>query len=203
MSICKIPGCLDKTHARGLCSRHYNIEYRANRDSSYDKPVRKQRKIVEYDDYVEITMYKFDGSERFVTKMDKEDLPIIEGKHIHLGGIGYAQIYKGKKKYYIHRIVINAEKHVDHINRDRLDNRKRNLREATGSQNQYNTGVPTSNTTGFKGVHTVNKKFRARIKVDKKEIHLGTFNSKIVAAAAYNRAAKKYHKEFACLNTFE
>jgi hypothetical protein len=44
------------------------------------------------------------------------------------------------------------------------------------------------------------KKWQAAINVDRKSIHLGYFNDEIEAAKCYDEAAKKYHKEFACLN---
>jgi hypothetical protein len=124
---------------------------------------------------------------------------------------GYAlRTYKenGKsKKERMHRAVINAPSgyDVDHINGNKLDNRKSNLRVATRSQNNYNKSVQSNSTSGFKGVSwsTQKNKWRARIHVDKQEINLGFFEYTIDAVMAYNEAAMKYHQSFAKLNTLD
>lgn len=90
-------------------------------------------------------------------------------------------------------------KQIDHKNTVRWDNRWNNLREATGTQNHANSSRRRDNTSGFKGVswHAPRKKWRARVMVERKEIHLGLFNSKRLACAAYIKAAKKHFGEFA------
>lgn len=108
------------------------------------------------------------------------------------------------KVMYMHRLIMGnpIRGEVDHVNHDKLDNRKSNLRICTHSQNQWNYSKPRNNTSGFKGVywHNYGKKWAAQIKVFGKRLHLGLFNSKIKAKIAYNKAALKYFKEFALLN---
>src|SRR4051812_35760807 len=60
----------------------------------------------------------------------------------------------GKKKLYMHRLIMGANKRqlIDHINQDRLDNQRNNLRFANKSVNGFNRGLPNNNTSGFKGV---------------------------------------------------
>ncbi|MAU10628.1 MAG: hypothetical protein CL607_17990 [Anaerolineaceae bacterium] len=55
---------------------------------------------------------------------------------------------------YMHRLILKLALgiQVDHINRNRLDNRRENLRFATRSQNQANKGLPTNNTSQYKGI---------------------------------------------------
>ncbi len=91
---------------------------------------------------------------------------------------------------------------VDHINGNRLDNRKCNLRLATRSQNLQNSRKRTGCSSRFKGVNWLgqNKRWRARIKVFGKEIALGCFISELEAAEAYNKAAKEHFGDFAKLN---
>jgi hypothetical protein len=124
---------------------------------------------------------------------------------------GYAKrisTLKGKKTgIFMHREIIGANKNeqVDHVNGDKLDNRKCNLRLCTNSQNQSNRKISKKNTSGFKGVqpHVRNGKMVARITVNKKNIYLGLFDSAKDAAIAYNEAAIKYHGEFANLNKID
>jgi len=91
---------------------------------------------------------------------------------------------------------------VDHINNNRLDNRRCNLRACSKSENNRNASLRKDNLCKFKGVsfNISSKKYRARIKFNKKNIHLGCFQNIIEAAAAYNAAALKYFGEFAKLN---
>lgn len=111
---------------------------------------------------------------------------------------------KGKtNQVYMHRAimgVIDAKKQVDHINGNKLDNRKVNLRICTESQNKRNSSKRAH--LEYKGVYFVPKlgKFKASITFDRKTHHLGVFMSQKVAAQAYDKAAKKYFGEFAKLN---
>jgi hypothetical protein len=86
---------------------------------------------------------------------------------------------------------------LDHINRDRADDRLINLREATYSESVYNRKMQSNNTSGYKGVWRSRGKWRAKIEAEGKRFNLGTFNSKEEAFAAYQIAAEKLHGEFA------
>ena len=91
---------------------------------------------------------------------------------------------------------------IDHIDLDRLNNRRSNLRICTHQQNQLNQPLQSNNTSGYAGVVYVKRKgrFSARIKFFQKEIHLGYYSSKIEAAQARNEAIKFLFKEFGILN---
>lgn len=87
---------------------------------------------------------------------------------------------------------------VDHINMNRSDDRIANLRLATKAQNSANSPARSTNTSGFKGV-TWNKrrsKWQAQICVDYKHVHLGLYDAKEQAAAAYAAAANYHQGEF-------
>lgn len=113
---------------------------------------------------------------------------------------------KGEKwKVLMHREIMNPSdvQIIDHKNGDRLDNRRNNLRIVTISQNVTNCSG-RGGSSGYKGVF-LNKSsktpsWRALIKAAGKPIHLGCFKTKEEAAMAYNKAALKYHGEFARLN---
>jgi hypothetical protein len=105
----------------------------------------------------------------------------------------------------MHRLIIKAPDGlvVDHINYNGLDNRKANLRLATLKQNSRHV-IRTMNpgSSKYKGVswYTRDKVWAVKIMVDGKTIRIGYFRNEIEAAKAYDKAAKKYHGEFAALN---
>jgi hypothetical protein len=90
---------------------------------------------------------------------------------------------------------------VDHINRNTLDNRTKNLRFATKSQNQCNRSIQKNNRSGFKGVSfdSKNNKWQAHICFNKKRKNLGRFNTKQEAYSAYCKASAELHGEFQSL----
>lgn len=92
---------------------------------------------------------------------------------------------------------------IDHINHNPLDNRKSNLRACTQSQNFSNRKISNNNTSGYKGVSLLKGKWRAQIGTNCEKIYLGVFKDKKKAALAYNKAALKFHREFALLNKIE
>lgn len=89
---------------------------------------------------------------------------------------------------------------IDHKNRKSNDNRICNLRKATTSDNQHNRSMCRTNTSGYKGVSWCKSshKWRATIFVNWKQKHLGVFETKETAYAAYCAAAKELHGDFAC-----
>ncbi len=120
---------------------------------------------------------------------------------------GYAQRTKqvnGKSKTIaMHQAVCTAPAGmvIDHINRNGLDNRKANLRPATAMQNSWNRRSRRGKNR-FKGVtwEKQMKKWRVIVTRDGKQIQLGFFDDEIEAAKAHDKAAKKYHGQFAMLN---
>ncbi len=104
----------------------------------------------------------------------------------------------------LHRAIMNPPKRrvVDHRNGDGLDNRRDNLRIATKAQNACNGRKRKNTSSRFIGVHFHKGRnmWAARIQHHKKDIWIGYFKSEVEAARAYDKAARKYHGEFARLN---
>lgn len=82
---------------------------------------------------------------------------------------------------------------VDHISGDTLDNRRSNLRICTKMQNQWNQKRNSANTSGFKGVTKVGKKWRARLG----NKNLGYFDTAEEAHAIWAESAQNTYGEFA------
>jgi len=134
--------------------------------------------------------------------IDRKDLKGIDLASLRITADGYAAT--GEKL--LHRIIMNppTNMQIDHKNKNKLDNRRCNLRVCTHSENQMNRGKTKKNTTGYKGVNEdkrcKRKKYRARIAVDKKTYYLGNFEKPDDAGAAYKKAVKQRHGKFARVN---
>jgi hypothetical protein len=105
----------------------------------------------------------------------------------------------------MHREIMHAPPglFVDHRNNNGLDNRRANLRLATHSQNMQNRAKTRLKTSSrFIGVYLDNMtgRWKTQINHQRKPIYLGRFDNEIDAAKVYDRAAIKYHGEFARLN---
>lgn len=94
---------------------------------------------------------------------------------------------------------------VDHEDRNCLNDKIGNLREATHAQNLINSIKYPNSNNKYKGVFTAktSKNFYARINFNRKNIHLGSHKTEELAALAYNRAAVKYYGDFANLNIIQ
>ena len=116
----------------------------------------------------------------------------------------YNKLTGERKQIRMHREIMNFPDgmEIDHINGDKLDNRRENLRICTMGQNRANRGLQRNSSSGYKGVYfeEARNKWRAQIEINNRRLHLGYFNNAEKAAFAYDTAAKKYFGEFAKLN---
>lgn len=103
---------------------------------------------------------------------------------------------------YMHRVIANVGEglEVDHVNGNRLDNRRSNLRPATSTDNKRNCASYGS--SPFKGVsfHKQRGKWQVKIKAEGRVHWIGLFVHEADAARAYDAAAIQFFGEFARLN---
>jgi HNH endonuclease len=111
--------------------------------------------------------------------------------------------FEKRRLIYLHRAIMNisTKEKIDHINHNKMDNRKENLRIVTIQQNSFNRKIMSNNKSGYKGVSLrSNGKYRVWITKNGKDIYGGTYSSKHEAAKVYNKMAVELFGEHACLN---
>lgn len=124
------------------------------------------------------------GTSEFI--FDLDDLPTVESRNWYKDKDGYLvsyYFYAGKRRCVrFHRIIMNAQPHqcIDHINKKKSDNRKKNLRYCSRIENDRNRGVYSTNNSGVTGVHFDKRRNRwvASITYNNKRIFIGRFYSK-------------------------
>lgn len=122
-----------------------------------------------------------------------------------VNGNGYLRVNVETKKVYIHHLAwvlatgVPAKALVDHRNGDKMDNRFANLRECTDTENHRNSKQRAHSRNPYKGVRPMknSKNWCARIRVDNREVWLGSHATPELAHAAYCAAALRFHGEFA------
>jgi hypothetical protein len=134
-----------------------------------------------------------------------EDTPLsITEKRWRLSPDGYVRT--GAMNISLHREIMGLRgfdgAYVDHVNGNRLDNRKSNLRLCNSTENSFNKSITSRNKTGYKGVSPYPSRgaFRVVISANRRYYHIGYFYCPLEAARAYDKAAKELHGEFARLN---
>jgi len=146
-----------------------------------------------------------------VAIVDDEDHEMLSRYTWRLIGRGYAargttrgSRHTGARKslnIYMHHVVIGKippnRMEIDHINQDKLDNRKSNLRFVTSSSNKINRGPSLKNTSGVVGVNYSNLRYCWEAKIGKNghSVWLGRFPTKEAAAAVRKAAERRYYPE--------
>lgn len=129
--------------------------------------------------------------------------------YCNANGYAYRRSEAGgkRKNVMMHRLILNVPKgyETDHINRNKLDNQRANLRIATRSQNRANSRT-RKRVNKYKGAYKTkingNDYYQAQLTHNKKTIHIGYFKTAIEAARAYDKKAKEIFGEFARGNFF-
>jgi hypothetical protein len=133
--------------------------------------------------------------------LDDEDAHLLYGRSWFVDSEGYVGSNSSRKtgarrRVRLHRLLLNATKGhiVDHINRNKLDNRRANLRFVTHSENTFNSDTRPTSVSQYKGVSKKRNKWRAYISHHGKYVHIGHFETEHQAALA--------HDLWACVNEF-
>lgn len=129
---------------------------------------------------------------------DLEDYDKIKNyywsEQIAPNGYGSLVAWDSNERKVIKMSYLLGFKKYDHINRNPLDNRKENFREANQKENARNRSIPKNNTSGIIGVHwcTKTEKWIAQIRVNNSLIYLGSFKNKEDAIVVRLKAELKY-----------
>lgn len=157
---------------------------------------------VEIEDYIIIVVFNPKGTKMVEVLIDKDDYNKVSKYTWKLNEEGYIYgTYKGKHTY-IQRVIMNTPKDydTDHINQNKLDNRKCNLRICKHSENIRNRRKYSCNNSGFKGVylHKKSYKWKTYIRNEGKTINLGTYNKLEDAVKVRREKEIELFGEFAC-----
>ena len=138
----------------------------------------------------------------FVFQLDEADALRYVGVSLYVSTSGYLRVlgrdWSGDR--YVHRDLMKPKRgmYVDHINGDKLDNRRANLRVCTPCESAMNVGIKSDNTSGVRGVYWNKErlKWQAQIRVKKSTISLGRFVNLEEAIKVRRAAEREYHGEF-------
>ena len=141
-NMCKAEGCNNKPDrsGKGYCRKHYD-QYRKLGYVTELKSIYDRNEIEVLDDYAVIKIRNRDNETIAEGLIDIEDIDKVKDIKWRLHNNGYIQgTTNGKRIGYIHRYILEykGEKEIDHINRNKLDNRKINLRIVNHSINASN-----------------------------------------------------------------
>lgn len=203
--VCSVDGCFCVAKGRGLCNRHYKQWSRTGK--VLEKTNRTPNEVVLNDAYAELIIYDRGKNPIVKTKIDIDDIEFCSKYKWSLKSkrCTYIGTVIDGKSVALHRLLLGVtfddSVQVDHINRDKLDNRRSNLRLSDPKGNAQNRGIRIDNLSGYKGVaKSAGGRFISSIKCGSKRYHLGLFDTPEEAALAYNEKAKELFGEFAYLN---
>lgn len=194
---CDVEGCDRPSIAYGYCSKHYK------RYKETGSPI--GRVVGDYNDFSiqnNIVIMNLYSKRKKIAEFifDIYDLDTVKNKHWYLGADGYPTGKINGKIYKFHKFILEDFKNeytYDHIDRNKLNNTRENLRKVTTEQNMWNSSLKKNNKTGVRGVHqTYNKKYAAQMRIKGKTKHLGTFNTLLEAANVYKQKSIEYRGVF-------
>ena len=197
---CKVDECGDPSIYRdGLCNRHH---IQIKRHGMIMKTTRDPNDFVINLDSVEVVLRDSYCEKIGSALIDHDDVKLVKNYKWHIEPHGYVATQINGSRTYLHKLLTEGVPGyiVDHINRNKLDNRRSNLRLVSPRQNTWNRKVQSNNKSGIKGVHFTGTKWAAKIAYNGKHRRIGLYDDPMDAAKAYDNASVKYHKEFGATN---
>ena len=191
---CSISHCQKIHYGRGFCHNHYKQDEAVR----YGHPYLKENRIVIYEDRAEVFLQNKNRKEVATAIVDIDDVDMIRSFKWCMTDSGYATTNYYGRMIRMHIMVLGFTG-IDHINCNRLDNRKVNLRKATYQEN--NRRAPRRNSkTGVRGVGKRRDRFIVRINPGVKPIAIHSFSTVEEAAYVYDQFAMQIFGEFALTN---
>lgn len=152
----------------------------------------------------ELFEYREDGNLVWKIKKARANAGDVAGCEVMCNGVLYKQVKVDAKSHKLHRLVFAwhygfMPAYVDHIDRDGLNNRVENLREATQSQNMQNCKMKSSNTSSARNVywHARACRWFVRLTIDGKTKNFGTYKNLEEASVVAHRAREQHYGNFA------
>lgn len=190
-----------------LCTKHNNQMKNFGKVlDNNSRTMYDSNEYILYNDYAEIVMYDKQNNEKGRVKIDTDDIELCKKHKWYLSnikdayGIGYAVSKQSGDILLLHKLITHTDVNtlIDHINCDKLDCRKSNLRFGDKSKNSQNRRPPQNNTSGFTGVCYNKNRHRwyAQIEINNERIALGSSQSLKEAVLMRILAEIKYFKDF-------
>jgi len=174
------------------CNKHWLRMY----NNGTLEPMRKSKnKFIEHDSCAEVITTKGE-----IILISKSDLLIVSKYTWCISKTGYPVANINHKVTKLHRYILSPSENqiIDHINGNKLDNRRNNLRICTNTENVRNSKLQLNNSTGYPGIRTTKGgKFNVRITVNHKELHVGNYDTLDEAITKRKEVELKYYGEFA------
>lgn len=181
-----------KSHGKVYCKKHYDqIKKYGEPQDTNPRTILDKNEIIVERDIAHIKIYDVHCKHIATAIIDAKDANKIRYTKWKLSNSGYIMNtpkFKGSNQH-LSRVILNTNEFVDHINHNPLDNRKKNLRIVTKSQNQMNVN--------YRGVSKQQSRWCARIKIHQKLIYLGLYVDEEEALYARWYAEQVLFKEYA------
>lgn len=186
---CSFEGCGQPHRANGLCAAH-------------DKQLRGGRPLVpigwtppspirRVGDHAEVVLFDRKGDETACARIDHEDVALVSERRWHfLRVAGYAVTHDYENgrdtMVYMHKVICPSDQQVDHINGDRLDNRRANLIPVSPAENAQNVVRPgrEADRNVYRERHSCKKPWRVGVQVNGCVHHGGSFATRAEARLA-------------------
>jgi hypothetical protein len=193
---CKVDTCTLNTLRDGYCNRHL-MQIR-DHGKILSRTIYDPNDFIIDGDICKIGHYNLKCEFVGYTEIDTKNVEKCKPLKWRLDN-GYAH---NDKVGYIQNFIMGTKEKIDHIDRNRGNNKENNLRLCTHKENNYNKSMRSNNTSGYIGVYWHKKCLRWIAQITKSGIvtSLSSFKTPEEAALAYNEAVIKEHGDFAVLN---